>query len=225
MQPARSRWQCGAHALHHTPHAHIMSSRDGGSDASGAGGSSAGRGSGSTGQLQIGSFLAPAGESDPSQERRQEAVADHVNPQAKNLRFPDNVPAAVRKAIETYTPPTGFSIAEISSAARTPIMFWGVRLDIDDAAVGTGSSRPQEWACLANHKCRSIKKRLKITSSQTSGATTHLSTTHKLESPVSAATRKRCVCCVGSVGSVGVCVCWLLTKVSCMFFFFCVPKQ
>lgn len=77
---------------------HIMSSRGGGSDAGGAGGSSAGRGSlGSTGQLQIGSFLAPAGESDPSQERRQEAVGDHVNPQAKKLTFPENVPAAVRK--------------------------------------------------------------------------------------------------------------------------------
>lgn len=75
-----------------------MSSRGGGSDAGGAGGSSAGRGSlGSTGQLQIGSFLAPAGESDPSQERRQEAVGDHVNPQAKKLTFPENVPAAVRK--------------------------------------------------------------------------------------------------------------------------------
>lgn len=159
------------HTTHitHTPAlSHTMSAGSGGGGGSGSGG----RGSGGSGQLGIGSFLGRSdGDGDPSDQ--QPPAPAPVNAQARKLTFPADVPAAVKSAINRYTAPRGYSIAEITAASRTPISFWGVRLEKGDGPWESGV-RKQKFACLADNKCRAGRNLLSITAAQTSGATTHL---------------------------------------------------
>ncbi|CAN0485798.1 unnamed protein product, partial [Laminaria digitata] len=59
---------------------------------------------------------------------------------------------------------------------------WGVRMVRKSVVADRGGHVKQEWVCMASHACRQVRKRLVITSAQTSNATQHLSQVHKLKS-------------------------------------------
>ncbi|CAN0403400.1 unnamed protein product, partial [Laminaria digitata] len=92
---------------------------------------------------------------------------------------PDDVPEAVKSAIDNFKAPTGFELCPCPSSLRRSIVFnWGVRMVRKSVVADRGG----HWVCMASHACRQARKRLVITSAQTSNATQHLSQVHKLKS-------------------------------------------
>ncbi|CAN0044929.1 unnamed protein product, partial [Ectocarpus sp. 12 AP-2014] len=185
-----------------------MSAADGGGSSSSGGssrGESSGRGSsgggsdngraGSRGSCQrpMGTFFSSSTSSagrNQKRPRRQQAEEGVVNPQARLLEFPAEVPSGVRDAILGFRPRAGCSIATVSQSTRSPIKFWGVRTEVGDGPF-TGTSRKQKYFCLASSDCRNQQTVIAINAAQTSGATTHLILQHKIASSVSEATLKR----------------------------------
>lgn len=104
------------------------------------------------------------------------------------LKFPEHVPIAVKVAISNYTPDEGRYIARPNTRSPSVIHFWGVRLDTkpeeewryDDK--GKPLEREQFFLCQADEECRNKKRMIKITSKQTSSATTHLDKQHNIKS-------------------------------------------
>ncbi|CAN0583759.1 unnamed protein product, partial [Ectocarpus sp. 12 AP-2014] len=114
------------------------------------------------------------------------------NPQADRITFPEDVPEAVKKPIISYQPPPQRQIVPLESgkATRSITAFYGDKLEILPRVVGP-HRRPMEWACLASIKCRNERKRLKIFSDATTGATSHLKDMHHIVGAASAKTAKR----------------------------------
>ena len=102
---------------------------------------------------------------------------------AKKVQYPDDVPEAVKSAIDNFKAPTGFDLCPCPSSLQRSIVFiWGVRMVRKSVVADRGGHVKQEWVCMASHACRQARKRLVITSAQTSNATQHLSQVHKLKS-------------------------------------------
>ncbi|CAN0438809.1 unnamed protein product, partial [Ectocarpus sp. 8 AP-2014] len=102
-----------------------------------------------------------------------------------------DVPEAVKTAISSYQPPPLREIVSLESGktTRSITAFYGVKLEILPRV--HGSHRPMEWACLASVQCRNERKRLKIFSDATTGATSHLKDKHGIVGAASAKTAKR----------------------------------
>ncbi|CAN0558962.1 unnamed protein product, partial [Laminaria digitata] len=96
---------------------------------------------------------------------------------------PDDVPEAVKSAIDNFKASTGFELCPCPSSLQKSIVFnWGVRMVWKSVVADRGGHVKQERVCMASHACRQARKRLVITSAQTSNATQHLSQVHKLKS-------------------------------------------
>lgn len=193
---SKSRCENVLRHTHHatTPHTPLTHRSHTMSDPSGGGGTtSGGGGSGrAAGQLQMAAFLdgGAAAATAPEPEQQQQRYA---NPEASKLKFPADVPAAVKSAVVSYRPPAGHQISKISPIHRSISMYYGVRLEIGDGP-HTQPGRKQKWACLADHDCRAKPNNLlAISAGGTSGGTTHLQSKHGIGSKVSAKTRKRYV--------------------------------
>ncbi|CAN0532232.1 unnamed protein product, partial [Laminaria digitata] len=103
------------------------------------------------------------------------------------VKFPTDVPDVVKAAIDNYGPSDGHFLAKVNHRSPIIIHFWGVRLDTKPEAEwvfdkNKPKERSQLWVCLADDKCRTAQRTIKITNKQTSSATTHLDTQHKIKS-------------------------------------------
>lgn len=121
-----------------------------------------------------------------------------ANPQAAKLHFPHSIPSAVKDAIISFKPPTNRTFATFDPKKKNPsITIWyGVRLEEvreegKPDLVAENKKRTQYWACLANNECRNDRTMIKISSEQTTGATSHLRDMHGIHSQAYAANNKR----------------------------------
>ena len=112
--------------------------------------------------------------------RSNERSRDPNDNEMPQLKFPPIVLAEVQTAIRTYTPDSksGHYRAQLQGRNPSVITYWGVRLEttskerfkvVDQKRM---APRPQLLVCLADKKCRNNGTVIKITSQQTSSATT-----------------------------------------------------
>ncbi|CAN0051294.1 unnamed protein product, partial [Sphacelaria rigidula] len=98
------------------------------------------------------------------------------------------VPIAVKTAINNYIPAEGRYVARPNARSPSVIHFWGVRLDTKPEEEwsydekGKPVEREQFFSCQADEDCRNERTMIKITSKQTSSATTHLDKQHNIKS-------------------------------------------
>ncbi|CAN0458440.1 unnamed protein product, partial [Laminaria digitata] len=112
------------------------------------------------------------------------------------VKFPTDVPDVVKAAIDNYGPSDGHFLAKVNHRSPGIIGFWGVRLDTKPEAQwvfdkNKPKERSQLWVCLADDKCRTAQRTIKITNKQTSSATTHLDTQHKIKSTRTAVAKEK----------------------------------
>lgn len=88
-----------------------------------------------------------------------------------------HVPAAVKQAIEQFTPVNGFELAPPSDRETSIIFDFGVRVSKE-----LEGKLHYLWVCLASEGCRSEQIPIHLSVGKTSRATRHLKLTHNLSS-------------------------------------------
>ena len=107
--------------------------------------------------------------------------------EVSKLKFPFDVPDVVKSVIDNFVPNNGQFLAKVNHRNPSSIRYcWGVRLENEPEEEWEFSTEPKEraqlWICLGDDRCRNAMRAIKITNKQTSSATTHLDTQHKVKS-------------------------------------------
>ena len=107
--------------------------------------------------------------------------------EASKLKFPVDVPDMVKSVIANFVPSDGQFLANVNHRSPSLIHYWGVRLGTKpeeewEFSNNKPKERAQLWICLGDDRCRNAMRAIKITNKQTSSATTHLDTQHKVKS-------------------------------------------
>ena len=106
--------------------------------------------------------------------------------EASKLKFPIDVPDVVKSAIANFLPSDRQCLAKVNHRKHGSIYYWGLRLETKpegdwEFSYNKPKERAQLWICHGDDRCRNPKRAIEITNKQTSCATTHLDTQHKVK--------------------------------------------